>query len=183
MKTKLMLGHYSPYDHVEVDIDATGNLKIDIDNAVAIGHCAGSFDQTGNAVAIGYAAGHQSQGWSAVAIGWNAGLETQGQDAVAIGHRAGQIKQSQDAISIGVGAGEWNQGHDSIAIGRRAGRHNQANNSIVINATGANVENPKTESCVIKPVRRMNSLESGFVQIYYNPATGELAYLDTANSH
>lgn len=148
------------------------------ENAVRLGPGAGMFSQTANAVAIGYGAGSRDQGWSAIAVGWNAGMTGQGQDAVAIGHRAGQESQQLDAIAVGVGAGEFNQGHDSVALGRRAGRHDQAPNSIAINATGRELENKNPGTTVIKPLRVVKHIEPGFVPVYYNPATGELVYLD-----
>ncbi len=76
------------------------------------------------------------------------------------------------AVAIGVLAGDANQGENALALGRYAGRNNQASQSIVINATGSDLENATSNSCVVKPIRN----ESGTHSLEYNPTTGEITY-------
>ncbi len=41
--------------------------------------------------------------------------------------------------------------------------------------TGESIQNPQPSTCVIKPIRNETTL-TGFLQLYYNPTTGELVY-------
>ena len=76
------------------------------------------------------------------------------------------------AVAIGVLAGDANQGQNALALGRYAGRNNQASQSIVINATGSDLENTTSNSCVVKPIRNA----SGTHSLEYDPTSGEITY-------
>ncbi len=76
------------------------------------------------------------------------------------------------AVAIGVLAGDANQGENALALGRYAGRNNQASQSIVINATGSDLENTTSNSCVVKPIRNA----SGTHSLEYDPTSGEITY-------
>jgi hypothetical protein len=81
-------------------------------------------------------------------------------------------------VAIGAQAGESNLGANAVAIGRLSSQVNAPANSISINASGAAL-NPTTASAYIKPIRQMAGPgpDAGFVQLYYNGTTGELAFL------
>ena len=142
---------------------------------IGIGFEAGNYIQQTSAIAIGKQSGTTNQGENGIAIGELAGWNTQSTRCIAIGRNAGGSYQADDAIAIGSGAGITNQGVESIAIGSLAGKNYQARNSICINATGIELNNQTQNSCVIKPIRNETNL-SGFLQLYYNPTTGELVY-------
>jgi hypothetical protein len=148
-------------------------------SCVAIGSRAGESRQVGAGVAIGFWSARRDQGSKAVAIGYQAGYENQNAEAIAIGNWAGNddqgVGQGTRAIAIGTEAGKNNQGATSVAIGCFAGRNNQGANSIILNATGSQLNNTGTSRFTVKPVRNFGT-ESGFVQLYYNPSTGEIAY-------
>ena len=164
-------------------------------DSVAIGKDAGRENQSGFAIAIGNSAGNLNQGSEGVAIGHNSGVTTQGIFAVAVGPSAGQTTQGSSAVAVGFGAGfnnqgtlgvgighnagEQNQGVRAVAIGPYAGVLNQHDSSIVINATSANLNSPDIATFTVKPIRNggsSGSLPAGFVQMAYNPTTGEIVY-------
>jgi hypothetical protein len=83
-------------------------------------------------------------------------------------------------VALGGSTGD-NQGEYSIAIGYNSGDSTdpQANNSIILNATGANLNSNVANTFVVKPIRNGGtggSLPSGFVNMAYNPTTGEIVY-------
>ena len=150
-------------------------------NCIAIGREAGgSNGQLTNAIAIGATAGGVGQEVNCLAIGANAGYLQQKENSIAIGYGAGQERQGAfnltgNGIAIGYEAGNTNQGTNAIAIGYKAGKFYQANQSICINATGDNLDAQTENALFIKPIRNETNL-SGFLQLYYNPSTGELVY-------
>ena len=149
-------------------------------DCIAIGYRAGGTQQQGGSVAIGLNAGMDGQQQTAVAIGANAGNYSQRGNSIAIGNKAGANVQGRfnlegNNIAIGYEAGNDNQAPHAIAIGYQAGKSYQAPNSICINATGIQLDNQTENSCVIKPIRNETNI-SGFLQLYYNPSTGELVY-------
>ena len=120
-------------------------------------------------------ANFQNQESACIAIGYNAGLNNQATAGVAIGFHAGYSSQGQGAVALGWNAGHLFQGQNSVAIGNQAGKAFQYPNSICINATGNDLVTPGNDTCVIKPIRNETNI-SGFLQLYYNPTTGELVY-------
>jgi hypothetical protein len=148
-------------------------------NAVAVGFSSGYSDQGNNAVAIGYGAAYLAQDPFAVAIGANSAFNNQGTFSICIGSESGN-NQGNYAVALGGSTGD-NQGEYSIAIGYNSGDSTdpQANNSIILNATGANLNSNVANTFVVKPVRNggtSGSLPSGFVNMAYNPTTGEIIY-------
>lgn len=135
------------------------------------------------AITIGYQA--NGGGLSSIAIGLQSGAST-GETSIAIGAQAGQ-KTSNNTIAIGSVAGIPNvvnaiaQGANSIAIGHRAGYNFPVENSrihensIILNATGQNFVTAQANSLFVKPIRDVTG-ESGFVELVYNPTTGEIGY-------
>jgi hypothetical protein len=107
-----------------------------------------------------------------IAIGTYAGQISQGTGSIAIGNQAGYQGQQMASIAIGVNAGSTNQGNNSIALGMNAGVTDQASNSIIINASGIDLNNLNTNSCVIKPIR--NEINPNY--LFYNATTGEITY-------
>jgi len=91
-----------------------------------------------------------------VKIGKEAGLTNQSVHGVAIGPQAGKTTQGANAVAVGYNAGLTTQGANAVALGANAGLTSQAANSIVINATGLQVNNTTTNSCVIQPIRGGN---------------------------
>jgi len=91
-----------------------------------------------------------------VKIGVEAGLTAQSVHGVAIGPQAGKTTQGEAAVAVGYNAGLTTQGANAVALGANAGLTSQAANSIVINATGLQVNNTTTNSCVIQPIRGGN---------------------------
>lgn len=91
-----------------------------------------------------------------VKIGKEAGLTNQSVHGVAIGPQAGKTTQGEAAVAVGYNAGLTTQGANAVALGANAGLTSQAANSIVINATGLQVNNTTTNSCVIQPIRGGN---------------------------
>ena len=147
--------------------------------AIAIGNSAGNLNQQSEGIAIGHNAGVTTQGTFAVAVGPSCGQTTQGSSAVAVGFGAGFNNQGGSAVAIGPAAGDVNQGIRAVAIGPRAGAVNQHDSSIVINATSSNLNSPDIATFTVKPVRQggsSGSLPTGFVQMAYNPTTGEIVY-------
>ena len=147
-------------------------------SAVAIGQNCAHTDQGDGAIAIGLAAGAFQQGSECVAVGQQSGATTQGSGSVALGYVAGQVNQGVNAVSIGRAAGNDAQGANAIAIGYQAGTLNQAQSSIIMNATGAALENTVPNTLVVKPIRVATAASltgAGFVQLYYNATTGEIA--------
>ena len=145
--------------------------------AIALGQDAG-VGQAAFAIALGQGAGNTTQGSGAIAIGINSGVTGQGLAAVAIGGGAGVTNQGGNAVALGQSAGIDNQGTEALALGSQAGTLNQAATSIVINATGIPLENTVAGTLVVKPVRVATAASltgAGFVQLYYNAVTGEIA--------
>jgi hypothetical protein len=125
-------------------------------------------------------AGNSNQGCHAVAVGQGAGSRNQGCNGTAIGSAAGVFNQGSYAIAIGRQAGKCNQGCYSIAISSYDVEFSQEltqipPKSIVLNATNQDFSSLNSESTYIKPIRKYNG-ESDFVNLKYNPITGELAY-------
>jgi hypothetical protein len=130
-------------------------------------------------IALGQEAGNTTaQGLGAIAVGAYAGNDNQGQGAVALGGGSGVTNQGANATALGQSAGITDQGANSVAIGSSAGTTSQAAGSIVINATGLPLENTTADTLVVKPVRNAGNtgLPVGFVQMAYNPTTGEIVY-------
>ena len=150
-------------------------------DCIAIGRGAGGTNGQGvTAIAIGATAGANAQGVNCLAIGANSGSLLQKENSIAIGYGAGQERQGAfnntgNGIAIGYEAGNTEQGTNAIAIGYKAGKFYQANQSICINATGDNLDAQTENSLFIKPIRNETNI-SGFLQLYYNPSTGELVY-------
>lgn len=162
---------------------AVGNFAGQVDQqyqAVAVGRQAGQSSQKRRAVAIGPVAGNTNQNFNAVAVGYASGALNQGQNAVAIGVSAGYDKQQDYAVAIGNGAGQVNQGTNSVAIGRFAGTATQSTGTIILNATGVALNGVagQQNSFYVKPVRKVTSaiLPAGFLNMAYNPTTGEIIY-------
>lgn len=144
---------------------------------IALGQDSGTGQGT-YAIAVGGNAGNATQGLAAIAIGYNAGVTNQGIAAVTIGAGAGITNQGSNAVAVGQSAGISDQGAESVAIGAQAGTVSQAATSIVINASGAPLENTVAGTLVVKPVRVDTAAAltgAGFVQLYYNAVTGEIA--------
>jgi hypothetical protein len=100
-----------------------GNASItaNVNESLAIGNQAGSFNQGNYGVAVGYQAGSVSQGSSSVALGYQAGYANQGAYGIALGYQAGFTGQQDYSIAIGYQAGYTGHGTGSIAIGYLAG--------------------------------------------------------------
>ena len=94
---------------------------------------------------------------------------------VAVGGGAGETSQGTQSVAIGGEAGQTNQGINCVAIGKLAGTTNQHNSTIVLNGTGSALNTGGTDRFVVKPVRDFGA-EVGFVALYYNATTGEIAY-------
>ena len=157
-------------------------------NAVAIGRNAGYQNQSTDGIALGRDAGYQNQNIRAIAIGAEAGKTVQGSQAIAIGDRrgsenqgafsvacgvlAGRTNQGENCVAIGTFAGSFEQGTGSIAIGNMAGNTGQHENSIVLNARGAALESPATNSLTVKPIREDRS--STEYRLYYDGTSGEI---------
>jgi hypothetical protein len=158
---------------------AIGKLAGCAAGSVSVGRNSGTSSQGVACVAIGSYAGSNTQGQYAVAVGADAGLYTQGQYAVAVGSGAGSgtsaagTGQGSGAIAIGRDSGQITQGASAIAIGQYAGKTSQHANSIILNATGANLNSTAASSFYVKPIRQVTDT-TGFVQLYYNPSTGEI---------
>jgi len=112
-----------------------------------------------------------------VKIGVEAGLTAQSVHGVAIGPQAGKTTQGEAAVAVGYNAGLTTQGANAVALGANAGLTSQAANSIVINATGLQVNNTTTNSCVIQPIRGGNITASALAYT----GTGEL--VEETNVH
>ena len=132
----------------------------------------------GTSVRIGQDAGETQSTTSSVAIGYQTGRNHQAEGAVALGTFAGNQNQKTRAIAIGQNAGVNDQAAYSIAMGYLAGYSGQSTGTIILNATGAQLNGvaSQTNSFYVKPVRRVTTIPSGFVQMYYNPTTGEVVY-------
>ncbi len=147
---------------------------------VGIGNNAGNTNQGNYAVAIGSGAQTNNANAYAIAVGTGAGFgfsgAGQGANAIAIGYNTGFNNQGANSIAIGGEAGAQNQGSNSIAIGRYAAYSNQHANSIVLNATGANLNSPNTNSFTVKPIREA----FGNFILYYNDSTSEITRVGTA---
>ena len=100
-----------------------GNTSItaNVNESLAIGNQAGSFNQGSYGVAVGYQAASVSQGTSSIAVGYQAGYANQGAYGVALGYQAGFTGQQDYSIAIGYQAGYTGHGTGSIAIGYQAG--------------------------------------------------------------
>ena len=100
-----------------------GNASItaNVNESLAIGNQAGSYNQGNYGVAVGYQAGSVSQGTSSVALGYQAGYANQGAYGIALGYQAGFTGQQDYSIAIGYQAGYTGHGTGSIAIGYLAG--------------------------------------------------------------
>lgn len=84
-----------------------------------------------------------------------------------------QIRTTNINVALGLNAGVYSQGQYAVAIGNQAGETDQAANSIVINATTTALNNTTANSCVIKPIRNINT---SLNPLCYNATSGELAY-------
>ena len=158
------------------------DLRTDtLTNPISVNPSTGDFNVvdtlkiTQTQVALGKKAGRNSQGNNAVACGIQAGEASQGTNAVACGNQAGQTSQGNNAVACGFQAGEASQGTNAIACGYLAGQTNQHANSIVINGTGSALNTLGTSRFIVKPIRDFG-VEDGFLALFYNPTTGELAY-------
>ena len=158
------------------------DLRTDtLTNPISVNPSTGDFNVvdtlkiTQTQVAFGKKAGRNSQGNNAVACGIQAGEASQGTNAVACGNQAGQTSQGNNAVACGFQAGEASQGTNAIACGYLAGQTNQHANSIVINGTGSALNTLGTSRFIVKPIRDFG-VEDGFLALFYNPTTGELAY-------
>ena len=89
---------------------------------------------------------------------------------------AGNTNQGDNAIAIGTSAGYFSQPANSIVLSATGSALNGATNSIVLNAGGANVTIGSTNAFYVKPIRQLSDL-TGFTGLYYNPSTGEIAYM------
>jgi len=93
--------------------------------------------------------------------------------SIAIGMGAGSRNQGTGAVALGIGAGNYTQGSNSIAIGTYSGYTGQASNSIIINASGTQVDNTISNSCIITPIRDSGT---GSNKLFYNSTSGEITY-------
>jgi hypothetical protein len=151
-------------------------------NCIAIGSnaqgdaaFAGQFN-----IALGANAQRVPPGGDSIAIGQLAGETNQGNEAVSIGRLA--MRDGNNAggqVAIGSRAGEVNLGGASVAIGFGASPLDAPNNTICINATAVDLNPTAAYTTHIKPIRQMAgpAPDTGFVQLYYNGTTGELAFL------
>ena len=96
--------------------------------------------------------------------------------SVAVGRYSGYEYQGEGAIAVGNGAAYTNQGQYAIAIGCNAGYSYQPDNSIVLSATGSALNVTNSNAFYVKPIRQLSDL-TGFTGLYYNPSTGEIAYM------
>jgi hypothetical protein len=144
-------------------------------NAVAIGSNAGQNGQRNYAIALGSNAGQNGQQINAVALGSNAGQNGQQINAVALGSNAGQHNQQSNAVALGSNAGQTNQQSYAIALGSNAGKTNQPANSIILDPTGLNSVLGTANNFFVSTIRDVSSL-TDFVQLYYDPISGELVY-------
>jgi hypothetical protein len=144
-------------------------------SGVALGDLAGAVSQGSASVAVGKNSGELRQSFNSVAIGHEAGKMDQKEFSTAIGYRAGSEDQGEYTIALGEQAGYVRQGQNSIAIGREAGTYEQPPRTIMINASGLSLNSTTTDALFIKPIRNETDI-SGFLQLYYNPTTGELVY-------
>jgi hypothetical protein len=156
------------------DFNVVNTLKI-TQTQIAVGKSAGSISQGNNAIACGVLTGNNNQGENALALGYLSGQTFQGTNAIACGVQAGRTSQGINALACGVLAGQNLQGSNAIALGYLAGQTNQHTNSIVINGTGLALNTLGTSRFIVKPIRDFGA-EVGFVALFYNPTTGELAY-------
>ena len=153
----------------------TTTLPISVNPSTGDFNVVDTLKITQTQVAVGKNAGETSQGVNAVACGRQAGQTSQGIGAVACGYLAGSDAQGVNAVACGNQAGQTSQGAGSVACGYLAGRTNQHANSIVINGTGLALNTLGTSRFIVKPIRDFG-VETGFVALFYNPTTGELAY-------
>jgi hypothetical protein len=109
---------------------------------------------------MGNGAAHDNQQKNAVAVGINSGYTFQGINAIAIGDQAGYSSQPAN----------------SIVLSATGSALNGATNSIVLNAGSANVTTNNANAFYVKPIRQLSDL-TGFTGLYYNPSTGEIAYM------
>lgn len=187
----ISIGQYAGYTGQGANSIALGYLAGQTNqssNAVAIGANAGISTQGSQATAVGLNSGKTNQGEGAVAIGRESGGDTQGVNGVAIGSQAGRYTQSTQSVAIGTNAGLQSQGQSSVAIGQGAGNQYQSNysnaigylagqtnqhaNTNILNASGSALNSVQASSFYVKPIRNA----SGPMQLYYDPATGEITY-------
>ena len=111
-------------------------------------------------------------------IGTLAGGTGQAFGSVSVGTQAGQYGQQNYGIAIGYSAAQQGQGQSSIAIGRQSGGQTiQDNNTIILNASGTDLPSQGSDSLYIKPIRTdPNPSSNGFLQLWYDPGTGEIVY-------
>jgi hypothetical protein len=177
---------------IGADTNASGN------NSIAIGRYACTFPIASNAITFGSNAisrasgviniGQDSgryfrsgvNGSNSISIGANAGPNNAGSGSIHIGQQAGRSTQIgwsingpySGANSVAIGTQATAGGTDSIAIGKGATVLND--NTIVLSA-GVGVGGGENNAFYAKPVRDVTGL-SGFVELVYNPTTGEIGY-------
>lgn len=95
---------------------------------------------------------------------------------IHIGCNAGQNSQLSNAIAIGTNAGLNMQGENSIAIGNLAGGQTAHANTIILNASGSALNSETGSAFYVNPIRESLN-NDGLSQLFYNPATSEIVYI------
>ena len=168
--------------HIGCNSGETGQQS----NAIAIGLNSGKEGQQFSSIAIGTSAGEGNQFNNSIAIGTNAGKNNQGTannfsgNSIAIGNNAGVLNQKRGAIAIGVNSGQNNQGLNAISIGSFAGGETAHDNTIILNASGSILNSESGKRFYVNPIRETNTIVSpNLNQLYYNPFTREILYLNS----
>jgi len=168
--------------HIGCNSGETGQQS----NAIAIGLNSGKEGQQLSSIAIGTSAGEGNQFNNSIAIGTNAGKNNQGTannfpgNSIAIGNNAGVLNQKRGAIAIGVNSGQNNQGLNAISIGSFAGGETAHDNTIILNASGSSLNSESGKRFYVNPIRETNNIVSpNLNQLYYNPFTREILYLNS----
>jgi len=107
-----------------------------------------------------------------------AGQTNQATGAISIGAYAGNNNCGVYSVNIGYQSAQAGQGANAIAIGYLAGQTNQPANSICISASGSATVPLNGSSCVINPVRQVQSTSTPSVP--FSPsANNALVYYPT----
>jgi len=144
--------------------------------AVNIGFSAGENNCGSRSVNIGDEAGENNSGFGSVNIGTRAGDNGTGVGCIAIGGAAGLTAMTAGSVAIGYLTAPT-IGDAAVALGTLAGKDQMDDNSIVINATGSGLDTTVANSCVIDPIRTVESAENSEDILHRNPTTKEL-YMD-----
>ena len=145
---------------------------------ISIGDYSGKNNQGSDSVSIGHNTGENNQSKNSVAIGNQSGRENQGEYSVAIGNKAGLLSIGSNSVAIGNKAGLYNVGQNCITIGSNINidkKFNKVSNSICLNNSDQGLNMIKSDSLYISNISETTNFD-GFVQLYYNPITKEVAF-------